>query len=403
MLRQIAGFAALVLAACAAPVTAEQSPAPPDAPPAASPSAFATALYREAAEAPGNHFLSPYSVESAFALLYPGARGQTADEIAAAFGFETDAEAAAIRVHARDRALQGAEASGLSLANAIWVERTFALAPGYERIVRERLGGVIEALDFVNQTEASRVRINAWAAAATRDRIRDLLNPGIIQPDTRLVLTNAVHFKADWADPFPASATRDGDFHAADGRTLAAELMRQTTRARYFETADFQAAEFDYEGGQFALAVFLPRAPGGIAAFDANLTAPALDAWLAQLAQAEPANLNLVLPKVTMEASYELAETMQDLGVRTAFTHAADLSGLGAAGLYVTNVVHKTFLAIDEQGTEAAAATAIVIAPTAAPIEQPRRIDFIADRPFFLALRHRESGAILFIGRVMEP
>lgn len=393
---------AAALTACAAtpPEQDQTEAALPMPTPALEPS-FDVALYRQLAVEPGNQFLSPFSVRSAFALLYPGARGQTAREMAALFPFDSDRDVAATQVANQARALQTGADGPLQIANAAWVQRSFTLEPAYQRTVRETLGSEVETVNFAQESVA-RARINRWVSDATRERIQDLIPPGFISGATRLVLTNAVYFKATWAHPFDANATTDGQFHAAAG-PQPARLMRQTTHARYFETPTFQAAELPYNEGGFALAVFLPREASSLAAFETQLTSEQLDAWLAQVRTAPSARLALTLPQVEMEASYDLIPPLRALGVRTAFTDQADLTGISAAGgLAVSGVVHKTFLKIDEAGTEAAAATGIGVALTAAPIQQPAPIPFRADRPFFIVLRHVESGTILFLGRVTE-
>ncbi|NWG52564.1 MAG: serpin family protein [Hydrogenophilaceae bacterium] len=406
MRRTLAVIALAFMTACAAaqpPNTAEptmQQAEPGDAPaaPSSGESAFDVALYRELAQESGGHFVSPLSVESAFALVYAGARGRTAAEMADVFGYDADFAAAAAAAQARDAAL---EANGqFAIANAVWVERSFALAPPYVRLVRDRMGAMVAPLDFSDRRSAANT-INAWVSEATAERIPSLISEAFITEDARLVLTNAVYFKADWADQFRANDTREGDFRLASGDTRRAQLMRQTTRARYFEEDAFQAAEFDYAGDAFALAVFLPRTPDGLPSLEARLGD--LTPWLARLSAANRAELNLTLPKVEMNTSYDLVAPLQRLGLRAAFSHNADLSGIAGGGLVVSKVIHKAFLKIDEQGTEAAAATAIGVEVTSAPAPPPRRIDFTADRPFFLVLRHKPSGQILFLGRVVDP
>lgn len=366
-------------------------------------SGFDANLYRAIATGPDNVFISPYSVESAFALLYPGARGNTAAEIAAAMGFAANPEAQITRSRAQAEALR-AETGGsdFTTASAAWVERTMALRAAYARSIGDGLGATIEAVDFIADQQAALARINGWTAERTRDRIREIISG--VDPARRLVLTNAVYFKGRWSDPFPARATRDGSFFTQAGERTAS-LMRQETRARYVEQEGFQAAEFDYDQGAFALSVFLPRQRDGLAQFEQRLTGAQLDQWLTQLDGADRVRLDVTLPKVTMESSYNLNAPLQALGVRAAFSNAAaDLSGIADASLVVSAVIQKTFLAIDEDGTVAAAVTGIDVAVTSAPVNPPPPpIEFKADHPFFMVLRHRPSGVRLFLGRVANP
>jgi len=395
---------AMALCACVAPggaADAPDAPVTPAEPMEAAEAGFDVALYRAVAAAPGNQFVSPFSVASAFALLYPGARGGTAHEIAEVFGFDADPAAQSARTHALSQTLQAdTGGSEFTLANAAWVERTMQLRAAYAAMIRDDLGATIEAVDFIrNQAEALR-RINAWAARETRDRIPEILSEPA--PDRRLVLTNAIYFKGKWSAPFDAAATRDGEFHPASGAAVPAQLMNQVTRVRYAEEEGVQAAEFDYDDGAFALAVFLPRARDGLAAFESSLTDARLTQWLERLAAAGRPRLDVTLPKLEMRTSYDLSPHLQALGVRAAFTPAADLSGISEqASLMVSAVIHKTFLAIDEEGAEAAAVTAVDVRVTSAmPTPEPPPIEFKADRPFFIVLRHKPTGARLFLGRV---
>jgi serpin B len=393
---------ALALGACAAPQPS--TPENPTGPVAVDPddSDFDTALYRAVASAPGNQFVSPYSVSSAFALLYPGAGGETGAEIARVFGFDPSLQTEAQQTRALANALQSQTGgSEFTVANAAWVERTMSLRPEYARMIRDEMGGVIAPVDFIRDPAGALRPINAWASRETRGRIPTILdNPN---PDRRLVLTNAVYFKGKWSDQFTANATQDGDFFTGAETRVRARLMRQLTNARYFETPAFQAADFDYDDGAFALAVFLPRERAGLAAFARDLTGANLTAWMQQLAAAERPRLDLTLPKVEMRTDYTLNRHLQAMGVNTAFTGSADFSAITAdEALMISAVIQKTFLAIDEEGTEAAAVTAVDMVTTAAPVgpPPPPPIEFKADHPFFIVLHHKPTGARLFLGRV---
>lgn len=398
---------ALALCGCVAPAPMPSDAATPAPTPTPGPSEFSggdfdVALYQAVAAAPGNQFVSPYSVASAFALLYPGAAGETATEIARVFGYDASAQTQAQHTRALANVLQSQTGgSEFTAANAAWVERSMSLRPEYAETIRQTLGGTIEPVDFIRNQSAALRQINAWAARETHDRIREILTTQ--NPDRRLVLTNAVYFKGKWSDPFSASATRDGDFYTGAETRVPARLMRQVTTARYFETPAFQAADFDYDDGAFALAVFLPRERAGLAAFERELTGENLNRWMEQLTRAERPRLDVTLPKVEMRADYELSPVLQAMGVRTAFTDAADLSGITAdQGLMVSAVIHKTFLAIDEEGTEAAAVTAIDIVTSSSRIgpPPPPPIEFKADHPFLIVLHHKPTRARLFMGRV---
>ena len=400
MLRRTLLVTPLALAACAAPSVNNTKPGLPVTPEATadtSQRAFDVQLYRELAREPGNQFASPYSVSSAFALVYPGARGETATEIADVFRWD-HAQATANTAATARAVASNLGGSTFTNANAAWVERTFALLPDYMRAVRDTLGATIEPVDFLRNQAAALRQINQWAARSTNNRITEVLTDQ--NPDRRLVLTNAVYFNGKWSAPFRASGTRDEPFHAVGG-DVPARLMHQTARFRYFEAPTFQAAEFDYDQGAFALDVFLPKQSSSLAAFELELSGQRLDGWLNQLNTAEYARLNLTLPKVEMRANYQLNEPLQQMGIQRSFSGAADFQGISQTPLMISQVIHKTFLRVDEEGTEAAAVTGIDMALTSAPMPPPvPPIEFRADRPFFIVLRHKPTNTIAFMGRI---
>jgi serpin B len=321
--------------------------------------------------------------------------------MATTFGFDPSPATQAAHTHALAQTLMAQTGSTeFTIANAAWIERTMALRADYARMIHDELGATIEPVDFIANQAAALRRINAWAAHETHDRIAEVLTEP--DPSRRLVLTNAVYFKGKWRHPFSASATHDGDFHTASGAAQQARLMRQITYARYFEGEGFQAAEFDYDDGEFGLAVFLPRERSGLEAFERNLTGAHLDSWLQSLANAQPARLDVTLPKIQMNADYNLVPQLRALGLRNAFSDGADFSGVTEqTTLAISAVIHKTFLAVDEEGTEAAAVTALDMRATAARMPPPAPpIEFKADHPFFIVLRHQRSRARLFLGRI---
>jgi serpin B len=390
--------ASAALAACAG-LTDDGQTGQPSAAPAAD---FDVALYRALAAGGGNQFISPFSVSSAFALLYPGARGETAAQFVDVFGFDPSPEAQAERVRTLAEALRSdADGALLSIADAAWVERTMGLAPEYAALIRDQLGATIEAVDFIADQPAALARINDWASSATNGRVPSILTSP--NPDRRLVLTNAVYFKGRWRDEFYEKSTIDGEFHAESGQAVPARLMHKIDHVPYFEEGGVQVADFGYVG-DFALSVFLPRESDGLAAFERRLTAGRLARWLSRLENTDPReyeDLEVTFPKVELAADYELGAQLQSLGLTRAFSPAdADLSGLtGERNLNVSAVVHKSFLAIDEEGTEAAAVTAVDIVVTSGRIPGALT-EFKADRPFFIVLRHTPTGTPLFLGRI---
>jgi serine protease inhibitor len=323
-------------------------------------------------------------------------------------------------------------------ANAVWLERSFEVEPAWlDAIARHHGTGTARPMDFVDAPEASRVAINAEVAARTRDRIRDLLGPGSITEITRLVLTNAVYFLGEWREPFKADATKDGPFITSDGARVAVPLMRgrKADGARYAAFhADgtpcatplqvrpgedptprdgFQLLELPYRGDGVVLQVLLPMRAEGLAAVEALLDAERLDAWTATLAER---TVDVVLPRFQLEWSAELSQALAALGMPRAFVEprpgvdGAQFDGIAhspddpARRLYLGLVAHKAFVAVDEKGTEAAAATAVVLAAATCV---PDFVDFVprvrADRPFAFLIRERAGGTVLFSGRIERP
>ncbi len=377
--------------------------------PAQSSNAFACDLYHELAAEPGNLLFSPPSIHLAMAMAYAGADGETVTEMAAALYYAVPPREIASSLgqlvatlnqprltHQKEPAYQ------LSIANAMWVARDYPLKGGYADPLRETFGARLEEVNFA-QSEAARQMINAWAAKETQDRIQDLIGPGAISALTRLILTNAVYFKSQWHSTFSEERTQPGPFHMTADEQVEAELMEQLDRFGYLETDQFQALEMPYVLRDLSMYVFLPREIGRLPELEQRISSEQLDAWLEQFSRTR---VRVILPKFEFTNSFKLSDALQTLGIRNAFTpRRADFSGMTSAeDLFISEVLHKTFIAVDEEGTEAAAATAVLIEATGMPPAEPMPPKvFRADHPFLFLIRHRESGAILFMGRVTNP
>lgn len=412
-MRPAALLAALLAAACAAPAPApETEPAAAAAAAdtsgapqtqrevAAGNAAFGVDLYKRLAAEPGNVFVSPISIAGAFGPVAAGAEGETLAAVRGAMRFGSGpglhpALGGLLRGLERER-----EGATLSIANALWAMEGFEMKPAFGRIGREDYGAAVETLDF-RRSEESAKRINDWVKTETRGRIPSLIEPSSLDEMTRLVITNAVYFLGDWARPFNPSATRPEPFHSPGGARQV-PLMYRPGDYRYFETDGFQAVDLPYKDESLSMSVFLPRARNGMAAFEAGLDDARLREWLARLDAESPREVRLRLPRLKVEESYQLVAPLRAMGMGIAFTpNQANFRGIADADLFISQVVHKTFLRIDETGTEAAAATGVEIQATSAPAVPP--VEFRADRPFFLVIREKGSGAILFMGRVEAP
>jgi len=365
---------------------------------------FAFDLYGQVRERPGNLFLSPYSIETALAMTWTGARGTTADQMAQMLHLSaprdpqaTSAAFAALReALAADAKKGGVE---LAIANRLWGQKGYEFLPEFLGLLKASYGAGLETVDYERATEAARQTINAWVEKETRDKIKDLLKPDILTPLTRLVLTNAIYFKGEWAARFDKKLTREEDFFAAPGRTVKAPMMNATDeKYPYADCGTYQVLELPYRGEDLSMVILLPKAKDGLAALGKSLSADVLKAALANLRKQK---VEVAIPKFKTTAEFSLRPALEALGMTDAFSDKADLSGMdGKKDLCVSAVVHQAFVEVNEEGTEAAAATAVVISRMSVEAAPPV---FRADHPFLFLIRHRPSGAILFLGRLVNP
>jgi serpin B len=367
---------------------------------------FAGDLFRALRGQGGNLFFSPHSVSVALAMTSEGARGETQQEMRAALRLPAEGPGDGYQRLARalePRTIRTAEgevpAYRLASANALWGQHGYAFVPEFGARLAAAYAARFSEVDF-RRPDAARAAINAWAEEATAGKIRDLLPQGLPTPDTRLVLTNAVHFKAGWAESFPARATEDGTFARDGGGEVRVRLMRRTDGFTYGETERAQVLEIPYQGGGMSMVVVLPKTKGGLAEVESS---EGIEAWTGALQRG--AYVAVKLPRFTFSTGFELTEALKGLGMRRAFDgQAADFSGISAAErLFVGAVLHKAFVAVDEKGTEAAAATAVAIPAAEAPGPERTPIPFTADHPFLFLVRHRATGTVLFLGRVADP
>jgi serpin B len=367
--------------------------------------AFGLALYGKLAVDPGNTIVSPASVSVALAMTHAGARGQTAAELEAALRYGRPAaevqQAVATMLQAWNAEHEGTE---LAVANRLFGEASLPFEPAFIELTGRTFGAPLERVDFIGAPEPARVRINDWVKDRTRDRIRDLVPSGAIDDTTRLVLTNALYFKAQWQHPFVDGGTADKPFTTAAGEVKAPTMMlTEELRHAAIPADGVELLELPYADGRFAMLIALPTATDGLPAVEAKLDAATLDAWVAALATKRVA---VALPKwkTSPAESLALEPALRALGIEQAFTGQADFAGMTAspAGLMITEVFHKGFIEVDEKGTEAAAATAVVMAERGiGPVDPPHR--FVADHPFAFVVRDTRSGMVMFMGRVADP
>jgi serpin B len=371
-------------------------------------SAFAFKLYQELKEKDGNLFYSPYSISLALAMAYAGACGETAQQMANTLQFllEQDKLHPAFNWLDAELASRGQGAAGkdgegfrLNIVNDIWGQKDYEFLPSFLDVLAENYGAGLRILDFINETEQSRVTINKWVSDQTEGRITDLIPQGAIDALTRLVLTNAIYFNAAWENPFDEDMTANGPFYLLDGGQVTVPMMRQTESFGYTEGEGYQAVELPYDGDELSMVILLPES-GNFEAFEEGLQAQQVSDIISDL---QPTQVALTMPQFKFESQFSLKDTLAGMGMTDAFSpNDADFSGMtGNCELFISDVVHKAFVAVDEAGTEAAAATAVVVGTTAMP-EEPS-VEVTLDHPFIFLIRDIETGAILFVGRVLNP
>jgi len=370
-------------------------------------SAFAFDLYQFLAEENDNLFYSPYSISLALAMTYAGARGETEQQMADTLHFILSQDrlhpafnSLDLELARRGEGAQSKDEEGfrLNIVNALWGQDGYKFLPEFLDLLAENYGAGLRLLDFVNAPEESRVTINDWASDQTEGRIEDLIPQGVINDVTRLVLANAIYFNAAWSHPFEERLTRDGPFYPLDGNEVTVPMMQQTESFGYAEGEGYQAVELPYDGHELSMVILLPEA-GQFEAFEGSLDAELVDAILKNLA---PGRVALTMPRFEFDSSFELAEILADMGMPDAFNETADFSGMdGTPLLFIEEVLHKAFVSVDEAGTEAAAATAVVIAQKG--MAPGGLVEITVDRPFVFLIRDIETGTILFVGRVVNP
>lgn len=350
-----------------------------------------------------NLFYSPISMSSALAITYEGARGTTADEIQAAFHFPMDAvtrREGFASLYAGMNQQQNQYV--LHIANALWAEKTYAFLPDYTRTGKQYYNANVTNLDFITKPEESRVTINRWVEDQTNSKIRDLIPSGTIDPLTRLVITNAVYFYGTWVKQFDKNLTVEAEFMVAPGKLTRVQMMERSDADsifNYTETDSLQVLEMEYTHGTgkaLSMIAILPKG-NNLAVVEESLSLQNLSEWRSQF---ERTRVNVYFPKIKLETKYSMADTLAAMGMPTAFTTAADFSGMdGTRNLQISDVIHQAYVDVNEEGTEAAAATAVVIKLTSIEVVP----EFRADHPFVFLIQDTETGNILFIGRIMNP
>ena len=358
--------------------------------------AFGIDLYQALKNTDGNLFFSPYSISTALAMTYAGAAGQTAREMAAVLQFPSEQA----ELHAAFQTLQThldetgqTDHCRIDIANALWCQQGDRFLDSFLDLTRQYYGAGVRFVDF--QT------INTWVEDRTRQKIKELIRPGVLDPATALVLSNAIYFKGEWISRFDEQLTSNAEFFVTPHVAVPVPMMTQKADFVWKQYPTLTALELGYEGGDCSLVVLLPSAVDGIDDLEASLTADMITTTLRELAGMHPRKTVVQLPKFTTTCEFELNQILAALGMPSAFRRgSADFSGMnGDRDLFISNVVHKAFVEVNEEGTEAAAATAVVMKRTS--VEETHHIS--VNHPFVFLIKDNTSGSMLFLGRVVDP
>lgn len=364
--------------------------------------AFAVESYQRLIVPDGNLFFSPLSIATVFAMVYGGARGNTAQQIEAVFRFPKTGRALHEGMAVLVDSIEAAGKTGnvkLRTANGLWPQEGYPFLEEYLSLARKQYRARISPVDFRKDGERARLTINGWVEEKTEQKIVNLIKPGMIDPLTRMVLVNAIYFKGDWQAKFDSKNTKEAPFFSLSGDVVNVPLMMNTQRYGYAELPDVQILDVPYAGDEISMVVVLPRKVRGLPDVERNLTSGRLEEWLKAITSRE---VIAYLPRFKATSDFRLDKVLVSMGMVDAFSpDRADFSGMdGKKGnLFIGVAVHKAYVDVNEEGTEAAAATAAGIRTTAMPAPPPV---FRADHPFLFLIRHKPTGTILFMGRLVD-
>ncbi len=361
---------------------------------------FTFDIYKNLAESKGNLFLSPYSISSALAMTYAGARGITEQEMARTLYLSPD-------IHQNMAALINSlnsipkDIANVNAANAIWPAKQEKLLPEFVQTVRTNYGAGLTPLNYAVNPSSAAKTINDWVSRHTQGKIKNIISDGALTKSTPMVITNAIYFKSDWAEQFEARNTHDMPFWVTQGKSATVMMMSRTgDTVKYTKRDGLEAAELPYKNGRFSMIILLPEKGRDIAETEKKLTAEEFGRIAASM---EMKRVKISVPKFKTEQTFELNNVLKKMGMPSAFAASADFSAMnGKHNMRISDVIHKTFVEVGEEGTEAAAATAVIMMKTSLEPQIPA-IEFTADRPFIYVIRDNTSKAIIFIGRYSTP
>lgn len=350
-----------------------------------------------------NIFFSPFSISSAIAMTYEGAKGQTSQEIQNVFHFPKDIttirkQYAQIfnNLNKKNKKYQ------LNIANALWAQKDYKFSKEYFDLIERYYSGNVTNLDFITKPEKSRTTINNWVEDKTNNKIKNLIPSGSINDSTRLILTNAIYFKGNWLDQFDKDLTTDENFYIEKNNTIITKMMQRTDgKFNYYENNDIQILEIPYSEKELSMIIILPKNKD-LKSLEKSISTENLQEWKSNLVEQK---VDIFIPRFKFETKYLIADDLKQMGMPISFTDNADFSGMtGKKDLKISEVIHQAFVEVNEEGTEAAAATAVVIMEFTS-IEQPahKLPIFRADHPFIFLIQENSTENILFMGRVVNP
>lgn len=364
---------------------------------------FAIDLFKQIQSDSENLIFSPYSIGTVLAMIYSGSGGKTMEEMSEVLYFPSPELLDPVESGMRESMLETDTMKGTDfrLANAIWAQENFSFLPDYLDRVEKYYDAPLSLMDFVEPSnrEKSRIKINDWVEEKTNNRIQDLIQPGILDANTRMVLTNAIYFNGGWMFPFDKAATSSALFHPSKQESINTDFMHQSRSYPYYEDKEIQAISLPYKNNRMALMVLLPKSIEGWRMISQVISYERINLVISGL---ETREVQLALPKFKSELQLNLRQELTSMGMGTAFSRNADLSGMtGEKNLYIDEVIHKAFIEVNETGTEAAAATAAIIGLKSGLRDDPVR--FFADHPFVYFLLDQQTGCIIFTGRFVKP
>ncbi|MFZ0256645.1 MAG: serpin family protein [Gammaproteobacteria bacterium] len=363
-------------------------------------SAFAFELYQKLRIAADNVFFSPYSISTALAMTYAGARGKTASQMREGMHLSLQQDKIHPAFSNLQTKLKNVQQKGnveLLIANSLWPSNRYPIRQEFLSLIKTVYEADITALDYLRQTEKARQTINEWVEDKTRDKIKEAIGPGLLDKETRLALVNAIYFKGNWEGQFDEEDTQDDSFKTSRKKTVTIPMMHQEGDFGYWADENLQILEMPYAGEDLSMLVLLPKDGDGLPELESNLTSKNLREWTSELREQE---VDVWFPKFKLEYAFGLEEALKAMGMIDAFSDDADFSGMEETReLYISAALHKAFIEVNEEGTEAAGITGIVMERTSIVINP----QFRADHPFVFLIQEKQTGSIVFMGRMNDP